>query len=183
MMLNPETCFEDIRDFNATFGHNPDAETQWRLVVEESQEFIEAAMIMHGVTSTETCGNFLKEAADLTYVLAGLAVICEDHATDPDVEARLLAAMDEPSGAVVDTATRILGKAHDAFLTDTMMQEAWAIVHNSNMSKVGEDGVVRISSEGKVLKPDTYVAPDMSELGASLKVVYQAAIDEMEEAA
>lgn len=36
-------------------------------------------------------------------------------------------------------------------------------VHNSNMSKVVEGKVV-FRADGKILKPDTYVAPDMSGL-------------------
>lgn len=41
--------------------------------------------------------------------------------------------------------------------------EAFDRVHNSNMSKVVEGKVV-FRADGKILKPDTYVAPDMSGL-------------------
>jgi predicted HAD superfamily Cof-like phosphohydrolase len=41
--------------------------------------------------------------------------------------------------------------------------EAFDRVHNSNMTKVVE-GKLRLRDDGKILKPDTYRAPDMSEL-------------------
>lgn len=34
-------------------------------------------------------------------------------------------------------------------------------VHNSNMTKVAEGGKIILREDGKILKPDTYQAPDM----------------------
>ena len=37
-------------------------------------------------------------------------------------------------------------------------------VHDSNMTKVGEEGKIIFREDGKILKPDTYRAPDMKGL-------------------
>lgn len=39
--------------------------------------------------------------------------------------------------------------------------EAWMEVHNSNMSKRGDDGKVHFREDGKVLKPAAFVAPNI----------------------
>ena len=42
--------------------------------------------------------------------------------------------------------------------------EAFRRVHASNMSKVPKDGKVRRREDGKILKPGTYMAPDLKDL-------------------
>ena len=44
------------------------------------------------------------------------------------------------------------------------LDEAFRRVHASNMSKLWEDGKPRYREDGKVLKPPTYVTPDLSDL-------------------
>ena len=39
--------------------------------------------------------------------------------------------------------------------------EAFELVHNSNMSKLGDDGKPELRADGKVLKGSNYVEPDM----------------------
>lgn len=46
---------------------------------------------------------------------------------------------------------------------DILADEAFDRVHNSNMTKV-IDGKVVYRDDGKILKPETYVAPDMKGL-------------------
>lgn len=43
-------------------------------------------------------------------------------------------------------------------------------VHRSNMTKLGPDGRPRLRADGKVMKPDNWIPPDMTEscIGASL---------------
>lgn len=41
------------------------------------------------------------------------------------------------------------------------MEEVFKAVHESNMSKVWDDGKVHYREDGKVLKPPTYKAPDI----------------------
>ncbi len=42
------------------------------------------------------------------------------------------------------------------------LEEVFKAVHDSNMSKVWSDGTVKRNDFGKILKPDTYIAPDLS---------------------
>lgn len=42
------------------------------------------------------------------------------------------------------------------------LDEALRRVHASNMSKLGPDGKPKLREDGKILKPDTYVEPDMT---------------------
>jgi predicted HAD superfamily Cof-like phosphohydrolase len=42
------------------------------------------------------------------------------------------------------------------------LEEVFAKVHESNMSKVWDDGTVHYNEFGKVLKPNTYSPPDLS---------------------
>jgi len=42
------------------------------------------------------------------------------------------------------------------------LEDVFDVVHESNMSKVWPDGEVHYNEFGKVLKPNTYVKPDLS---------------------
>lgn len=44
------------------------------------------------------------------------------------------------------------------------LEDIFARVHKSNMSKVWDDGTVHYNEFGKVLKPPTYSPPDLSDL-------------------
>lgn len=48
-----------------------------------------------------------------------------------------------------------------ALRPDIDMIRAFEIVHASNMTKIHPDGTYRVREDGKILKPDTYVPPDM----------------------
>lgn len=51
--------------------------------------------------------------------------------------------------------------AGTSILGTEVMQDAWREVQKSNMSKVGPDGKLLFAPNGKVLKPEDYVAPDI----------------------
>lgn len=42
------------------------------------------------------------------------------------------------------------------------LAHAFRIVHKSNMTKIHPDGTYRVRPDGKILKPDSYAAPDMT---------------------
>ena len=44
------------------------------------------------------------------------------------------------------------------------LDEALARVHSSNMSKVHPDGTIKRRADGKILKPETYEAPNLDDL-------------------
>ena len=41
------------------------------------------------------------------------------------------------------------------------LEECWAEVQRSNMSKIPEDGVIKRREDGKILKPDTFSPPNL----------------------
>lgn len=43
------------------------------------------------------------------------------------------------------------------------LEEVFAEVHRSNMTKIQEDGTILRREDGKVLKPDTYEAPNLDQ--------------------
>ena len=47
---------------------------------------------------------------------------------------------------------------------DIPASAAFNRVHQNNMTKIGPDGTVTKRADGKILKPDNYVKPDMSGL-------------------
>lgn len=44
------------------------------------------------------------------------------------------------------------------------IETAWKRVHTSNMAKLGPDGKPILNAAGKVMKPEGWVAPDLSDL-------------------
>jgi NTP pyrophosphatase (non-canonical NTP hydrolase) len=42
------------------------------------------------------------------------------------------------------------------------LDTAFRLVHRSNMAKIHSDGTYQVREDGKILKPDTYVPPNMS---------------------
>lgn len=64
----------------------------------------------------------------------------------------------EVADALTDLLYVVYGAGH-AFGID--LDECFQEVHQSNMSKLGEDGRAIKREDGKVLKPDTYFPPDL----------------------
>lgn len=64
----------------------------------------------------------------------------------------------EVADALTDLLYVVYGAGH-AFGID--LDECFQEVHESNMSKLGEEGRAIKREDGKVLKPDTYFPPDL----------------------
>lgn len=64
----------------------------------------------------------------------------------------------EVADALTDLLYVVYGAGH-AFGID--LDECFQEVHQSNMSKLGDDGRAIKREDGKVLKPDTYFPPDL----------------------
>lgn len=116
------------------------------------QEFIEAMNLDDKDASfwdrlvVEEMKEFVKEACDLVYVMRGLVASDAYGQVDVDfIEAVL--------GAFVNKHTNL--KWEDVFER----------VHESNMSKLGDDGKPVVDGEtGKILKGPYYQKPDFSDL-------------------
>jgi predicted HAD superfamily Cof-like phosphohydrolase len=125
---------ELVADFYEAFKVDQPVETRMRIIKEEAREVREAAQAL------------LKELADLQYVVVGAEVSGITELPD-------------------DVADDIMRVAH---LYDMIPQEildaAFFRVHESNMSKLGEDGKPILREDGKVLKGPNYAPPDLSDL-------------------
>ena len=64
----------------------------------------------------------------------------------------------EVADALTDLLYVVYGAGHALGID---LDECFQEVHQSNMSKLGEDGRVIKREDGKVLKPDTYFPPDL----------------------
>lgn len=62
--------------------------------------------------------------------------------------------------AGVDILYIVLGTMHEAGVLDKF-SEAWDLVHDNNMTKLGEDGKVVKNENGKVIKPSNYKPVDL----------------------
>lgn len=62
--------------------------------------------------------------------------------------------------AICDILYITLGTAHEHGLSDRLVM-LFDEVHSSNMSKMGEDGKAIFREDGKVLKPESYRAPNL----------------------
>lgn len=127
-----------VREFKRTFNQNPTPDLQLNLVEEE-------------VIEVQKAGEaFLKEVADLYYVITGMVdLVGEEEAFRVMREA-----------FPHDGVAAVLLNALD----DAVIMEAFARVHESNMSKLGEDGKPIFREDGKVLKGPNYREPDMSDI-------------------
>ena len=66
-----------VKEFRTSSGQEPSALRAITIATEEAVELIDAADALIHNRSVETMENFLKEAADLIYVLAGLVETSE----------------------------------------------------------------------------------------------------------
>ena len=64
----------------------------------------------------------------------------------------------EVADALTDLLYVVYGAGHALGID---LDECFQEVHQSNMSKLGEDGRAIKREDGKVLKPDTYFPPDL----------------------
>lgn len=145
----PTTRLSDtaaIADFMVAFGQNvrstptvdiPEDERalRARLVLEEALEFVEA------MGCSVTCGG-----AAVTQDLVKVEVL-DDESID----------LTEATDALADIIVVTKGSA---LTLGIPVDDAFRIVHDTNMSKLGPDGSpIRREADGKVLKPDGWVPP------------------------
>lgn len=124
-----------VNDFIDKFD-TPRTLTFWSgLVKEELKEVKEAA------------ANLLKELCDLDYVSQGyLNVGGTDH-----------------KGLINDDDYKLIARLYDGFEWDTI-HEAFNRVHESNMSKLDDNGQPIRRDDGKILKGPNYQAPNLNDL-------------------
>lgn len=161
-LTNEEQYMNLVREFNEAFGHNPTVEAQMLMIAEEADELIEAALVFELSPSQETADQLVKETSDFIYVSVGLMIIAEEIG-DEEVKAQM-AKMDQDELGIIPLGTDFAKLTVARLLTDGDASEAFIRVHESNMTKLGEDGKPIVSEEGKCLKGPNYVAPDLSDI-------------------
>jgi hypothetical protein len=143
-----------VREFIDTFDA-PRCPLFWsKLIKEEFDEVCEAAKVCLDANTPENRAALLKERADLAYVCFGFAVIIQGSLVDLAPEAiKSIQAIHKVSDEVAPATTEVL---HEAF---------WR-VHDSNMSKLGDDGKPVRREDGKIMKGPNYKPPCLLDLVA-----------------
>jgi len=140
---------DKVGEFIQTFGASLDPRVWIKLIDEELEEY-----------RAEQFGTaeHLKELCDLLYVSTGLALTAPDHIgmllREEEREATL-----KQQGQV----SRALEGGLEYYGEDVFM-EAFARVHNSNMSKLDSNGNPILREDGKVMKGPNYKKPDLTDL-------------------
>ena len=150
-----------VAQFNEAFEVNTNLKLQASLIKEETLELVEAAEYLMDDLNPGTMEYFLKEAADNLYVLAGLILMSQNA----DKDALEALQQDTELAIAVLHGKAIFDGAFRDFLTDEIMLEATLRVHESNMSKLGDNGYPIRREDGKVMKGPNYAPADLSDLG------------------
>lgn len=126
-----------VQEFQEVFDTPKSKEFWLGLIKEETDELLEAVAAL------------LKEISDYEYVCAGGHLV---GLTGQDFPADFLPKFARAS-------------AYSSMIPEEIAHEAFRRVHESNMSKLGDNGLpVRRKEDGKVLKGPNYKAPDLTDL-------------------
>ncbi len=127
--------YQMVKEFGKKFGAPTDHDTCLALIHEEVAEVAEAA------------AHLIKELIDLQYVITW-GIQC---------------GLDQVDATTVDNIQHL--EKWRSVVSPHVMDEAFRRVHESNMSKIWDDGKVHYrESDGKVLKPPSYVPPCLDDL-------------------
>lgn len=147
--MQPQMPHEKVAEFIAAFNGSLDPRLWVKLIDEELEEFM-----------AEKYGtpDHLKELCDLLYVSTGLALTAPEHIgmllrdSERDVILKQQA-----------TVSRTLGSGLEYYGEDVFI-EAFSRVHDSNMSKLDNEGQPVLREDGKVIKGPNYKKPDLTDL-------------------
>lgn len=144
--------YDMLNEFADTFETSDDTAMWYGLIVEEAIEWVNA-YVDEGLTP-----NLLKEYCDILYVLEGYSRLFESNAGDiPET-------VDQKQFKTLMTLLWASANITLTTFTTEEVMEGFRRVHKSNMSKLTEDGKVLRREDGKVLKSDQYLPPDLSDL-------------------
>jgi len=145
----PPKPHEKVGDFIVAFNGSLDPRLWVKLVDEEMKEL-----------EAEKCGTVehLKELCDLLYVSTGLALTATEHVgmLMKKEEREYVVEQQSQVSRLLDSGLKHYGE--DAFM------EAFARVHDSNMSKLDSQGKPIIREDGKVMKGPHYRKPNLTDL-------------------
>lgn len=142
-----------VAEFIDAFEANP---PWFKLVEEELEEVLEAMAKDIESTTVQSLANVLKETIDLQYVMCGVVINASRQENPEDISPALLGGYLEVSAAVAE------------FVDGKTLQEVFRRVHQSNMSKLGEDGKPVRREDGKILKGPNYQPVDLTDIAYRL---------------
>lgn len=167
-----QKCVKEQNDFLVAFGQTPvDAEDQnlkeilyLKLIAEERQEFADAFQNLDVIEMFDAIIDIAYVAAGYVNV-SGATLTPEDFEIYPERNAYLagyLAPNKNETFTGLALAVRCLSLAYHICQYYKLPFEAgWAEVHGSNMAKLQPDGTVLRREDGKVIKPDGWLPPDL----------------------
>lgn len=149
-MDREEYVMNCLREFTGKFEMKPDVELWLRLCVEEATELLQAEP---GTTDE------LKELADFLYVMAGTLVTAEQLGIDER-------SFREPTRweEAITSAAYELAHELTAQYGEDVVDEAFKRVHESNMSKLDDNGKPIRREDGKIMKGPNYDPPYLDDL-------------------
>ena len=147
--MKPQMPHEKVAEFIAAFNGSLDPRLWVKLIDEELEEFM-----------AEKYGtpDHLKELCDLLYVSTGLALTAPEHIG--------MLLRDSERDVILEqqaTVSRTLGSGLEYYGEDVFI-EAFSRVHDSNMSKLDNEGQPVLREDGKVIKGPNYKKPDLTDL-------------------
>lgn len=160
----PALVFEKQREFIRAMEASRDfvwwAET---LITEETKELKEA--YNRPTLDDANLSDIFKELADVIYVVAGFYNTMPVYAPElisQDKNQELQWILDEAADAVSTVSQKLQ-------IPLPLIIGAFELVHDSNMSKLKEDGTPIRREDGKILKGPNYKAPNMMPIVHSWK--------------
>lgn len=151
--MRAELLGENLKEFYQTFGASLDPRLWLELIKEETEE-LKVAL------KKKDRFDVLKEMSDLMYVQIGfnLSVVgaVELELIPPDEKKEM--------EAIIDASDKVYNEAVEFMGVSTNFYEAFRRIHNSNMSKLGEDGKPIKREDGKILKGPNYKEPNLRDL-------------------
>ena len=151
-MMNEVEAWPLVQEFITKFGASLDVRV-WRKLVEEELTELEYAL------EKETQAQVLKEGCDLVYVLTPFVALGEP------VEKLGLFSDDEIeyTGELLHRAIGVVAKIGPMF-EPGVFSKAFVRVHESNMSKLGNNGKPIRREDGKIMKGPNYKPPVLDDL-------------------
>lgn len=143
MTENTNLTIQMVREFIKAFDMEDRTPEFWAGLIHEEITELE-----------EVLAHMMKELCDVAYVTAGYI---SSLGEDPEVH--------EEHFGLINKATGLLVAGREVF-GEQRLSEAFRRVHESNMSKLGDDGKPVYRWDGKVIKGPNYKAPDLTDLVA-----------------
>lgn len=138
-----------LKEFIEVFDASMDARLWMKLVEEERNELL-FELDQLPIDKVKT----LKEFADMLYVVQGFLLVLPKFISEKD-EKLWIKILDE----AYETTKKV-----DLMFEDGVIGEALRRVHESNMSKLGDDGKPILREDGKILKGPNYMPPTLDDL-------------------